>query len=1029
MRAFSIRGVLAALLLTLHLPGQAEDIDLFVGNPSTPNEMPNVLILLDNTANWTTPFSNEMAALKSVIAGLPANKFRVGLMLYTESGGNDSGMDGGYVRAAIRALDSETKLKYQAMINGFDVGYDKSNSGKSGLLMAEAYRYFSAGAPYAGNNKSKADHTGNVHNPTPTAHGSALAPSRAVWALPGNALNSKSATQYNNPILSGCTKNFVIFISNGAAKDSDADSEAAKALLTSAGGDITQIPLSPTAAQGIVVDEWARFMKKSPLNIITYTVDIDKVTTGVQGPGWTALLKSAAKVSQGKYFDVKSGTGGGAEIANALNTIFSEIQAVNSVFASVSLPVSVNTQGTYLNQVFIGMFRPDQSSLPRWSGNLKQYKLGRTNGVLRMQDANDASAINPSTNFITECARSFWTPSAVDNYWAFQAQGGCLAVANSDRSNSPDGNVVEKGGQGFMLRSITPSTRTVKTCNPSFADCKPTLLNLTGLSDFNTANTAITQTLLGAASSGDRNDLINWARGEDLNDENGNTVTSGEMRPSAHGDVVHSRPVAINYGTETSPNVVVFYGGNDGVLRAINGNRSGATAGRELWSFIPPEFYANIKRLRDNTTRISYPGIPAGSPTPKPKDYGIDGPISAFRGKIGLSDKTFIYAGMRRGGRAIYAFDVTNPSSPSLKWKKGCPNLDNDTGCTADFEAIGQTWSSAIVTTALGYSAGLSPLLIMGGGYDKCEDGEPHTCTAASKGNRVYVLDADSGALLRTLNTDRPVVGDVTVVPDSSGHAVYAYAADMGGNLYRINIGANAPASWSMTKIASLGCDTHSIPASCAANRKFMFSPEVVTPVTGGGYFLQLGSGDREKPLSSFTVTTGVQNYMFNIKDVPTDATWLSSESANCGGNSLICLNSLLAIGAATPTQAALDSKPKGWRLNLAAGEQVVTSAVTVFGQVNFNTHQPTPPVPGTCTNLGTNRGYSVSYKDASNSTGDRFVTLAGGGLSPSPVAGTVKLDNGEVVPFICMLDCFEPPPDFTSMNRPKARVFWNIEQ
>ena len=44
--------------------------------------------------------------------------------------------------------------------------------------------------------------------------------------------------------------------------------------------------------------------------------------------------------------------------------IFSRIQSVNSVFASVSLPVSVNTEGTYLNQVYIGMFRPDAEGAP-----------------------------------------------------------------------------------------------------------------------------------------------------------------------------------------------------------------------------------------------------------------------------------------------------------------------------------------------------------------------------------------------------------------------------------------------------------------------------------------------------------------------------------------------------------------------------------------------------------------------------------------------------------------------------------------
>ena len=45
-----------------------------------------------------------------------------------------------------------------------------------------------------------------------------------------------------------------------------------------------------------------------------------------------------------------------------MGIIFSEIQAVNSVFASVSLPVSVNTEGTFLNQVYIGMFRPDEKA-------------------------------------------------------------------------------------------------------------------------------------------------------------------------------------------------------------------------------------------------------------------------------------------------------------------------------------------------------------------------------------------------------------------------------------------------------------------------------------------------------------------------------------------------------------------------------------------------------------------------------------------------------------------------------------------
>ena len=126
---------------------------------------------------------------------------------------------------------------------------------------------------------------------------------------------------------------------------------------------------------------------------------------------------------------------------------------------------------------------------------------------------------------------------------------------------------------------------------------------------------------------------------------------------------------------------------------------------------------------------------------------------------------------MRRGGRMVYAFDVsditTDPNSPSLKWRLGCPNLDDDVGCTSlGIAEIGQTWSSPSVLKALGYYdvvttvdpvTGVSvntnvpkPMLIMGGGYDSCEDADPNTCTSTDKGNRIYVLDADTGSILRS---------------------------------------------------------------------------------------------------------------------------------------------------------------------------------------------------------------------------------------------------------------------------------------
>src|SRR5262245_59479707 len=56
-------GVAAACVALFQAPAGAEDIDLFVQPGGDNGGVPNVLILLDNTANWNTPFTAEIAAI------------------------------------------------------------------------------------------------------------------------------------------------------------------------------------------------------------------------------------------------------------------------------------------------------------------------------------------------------------------------------------------------------------------------------------------------------------------------------------------------------------------------------------------------------------------------------------------------------------------------------------------------------------------------------------------------------------------------------------------------------------------------------------------------------------------------------------------------------------------------------------------------------------------------------------------------------------------------------------------------------
>lgn len=179
-------AMLAGSLFIGHGTALAEDIDLFVQPAGASGGTPNVLILLDNTANWSTAFTNEIAALVSTVNNLPVNsdgtaKFRVGLMLFTETGGLNTGTDGGYMRAAIRDLTSAHKTRFMNLLNSLDRQGDRTSGGKAGKTYSEAYQYFSGYAPFSGNGKLKTDYFGNVVG---------TLPSLAIYLQPGNALNS-----------------------------------------------------------------------------------------------------------------------------------------------------------------------------------------------------------------------------------------------------------------------------------------------------------------------------------------------------------------------------------------------------------------------------------------------------------------------------------------------------------------------------------------------------------------------------------------------------------------------------------------------------------------------------------------------------------------------------------------------------------------------------------------------------------------------------------------------------------------------
>lgn len=978
----------------------AEDIDIFVGAGGAA-QAPNVIFLLDNSPNWSrnsqhwpdnggTQGQAELAAMSGVLNTITStDPVNVGLaMLTAYSGtGTSQGTGGGYIRFGARDMSvagNRTALKN--ILAGISANITDPNEKVAGMAnkdenagLFEIYKYLSGLTPFTGTvaNNVNADVSGNSR--TYTGAGQGLTSGFA-----------QAAGTYISPITSAnpCAKTFIIYIANNA-NNSGYDGRASYQPSVATAGS----PLAATSGLDTWTDEWTKFLYNSGVvvptgntngSVVTYVLD---AYSAQQNVGYSNSLVNAAKMGGGRYFQV----GSQAAISAALATIFAEIQGVNSTFASASLPVNATNRSQNKNQVFIPMFRPDGAAAPRWMGNLKQYQFVNATVGVELGDAAGNTAINSLTGYPTDCSTSFWTTdspyrapgaplsTATVPYWSIVPEnplpkGRCpTGSSNSATSTSydpfsdaPDGPFVEKGGVAEVIRKGNLPATTNSA--PTWAVNRNVLtLSGTAMAAFTTATSGLSAT------------VVDFIRGKDVNDENGNGNLT-ETRPSLHGDAVHSRPTPVDYGGSTG--VTAFYGTNDGSIRAVD-----STDGRERWAFIAPEFFSTLSRLQTNSPLINYPSMPAGvSPTPIAKNYYFDGSIGLYQNAD--NSKVWIYPSMRRGGRMIYGLDVTAPESPTFKWKVGCPNLTNDTGCTSGFTGIGQTWSAPKVATSIqGYS---SPVVVIGGGYDNCEDANTAAPSCGStKGAGVYVLDANTGALIKFFATTRAVAADVALIGIADASIVdHGYVADLGGNIYRIDFGAST-GLWTMNRVAYTN----------GSGRKFFYPPALL-PVPGNKVYLAIGSGDREHPLQANYPYASVTNrfYVFLDDLTVTSATNMDDAAA---------MSDFTTATSCDTAGILTTSTLKGWYMNLnqnGQGEQTVTSALILSGMTVFSTNRPVPSTPGSCsTSLGEARGYWVNLFNGSGGIGAsgscggaRSSVFVGGGLPPSPVFSRVPV-NGKM--------------------------------
>ncbi len=439
---------------------------------------------------------------------------------------------------------------------------------------------------------------------------------------------------------------------------------------------------------------------------------------------------------------------------------------------------------------------------------------------------------------------------------------------------------------------------------------------------FTKTNSAITNTLLAASSNAEHDKIIDFIRGIDSYDENGNGNVT-EERAWKLGDIFHSTPVlitppvlALNDSSyqafktaQASRTKVLIAGANDGMLHAFR-----ESDGVELWGFIPPDLLDNLKGLAD---------------TGGDHQFFADSSPIATDIKVGGTWKTIVMFGLRRGGPFYYALDITDPTNPQWMW-------------SFTDSKIAETWSEpSMGKLKIG---GVDKFAaFFGGGYD--------TASNNAHGKAFFAVDLSNGTKLweyynNGTSDDRQYMNfsltenSTAVDLNNDGYVDRVYIGDTGGQLWKFDVSANATTSWAGKRLFTAVPSQTNPPATGEfyPTQAFYGAP-VLAYDTAMHLWVFLGTGDRNHPNST------ASNRFYGIKET-TDM----SNGAALSESSLVDVTSTNG----TPTG--------GWFFRLGTNEKVLDPANVFNMDVLFSGFTPTSTV--TCTSGGgTAKLYSVQMQ------------------------------------------------------------------
>ncbi|RLA15042.1 MAG: hypothetical protein DRQ52_02760 [Gammaproteobacteria bacterium] len=863
------------------------------------------------------------------------------------------------------------------------------------------------------------------------------------------------APVYKTPVELSCQPNHIVLLSDGAPSVNTSQAKVA-ALIGAACANtgnsaekcgrelidyLQQVDQLPGMSDKQIINTWT----------IGFNLGWDENDPGPNPmPDEVSFLNELAALGNGEFFTADTA----GDLTEAFDAILTSILDAPSSFAAPSISINAFNKLVHRNDIYFSLFEPNKDK--RWSGNVKKYSIceGKPADTCTLGEVMDGHTPTPEP--------------------AIGADSRIRGDAQSIWTSFEDGPEIEEGGAGEQVPDFV--NRNIYTYTAAVAPVDVDLTLPAHLLE--DTNVALTETLFGVLAA-ERSALIDWVRGRDVDDENndGSVADNRWTFP----DPLHSSPVAVTYGcngvspgstcaTNAPAIIKIFTAGNDGSIRMLNG-----ATGEEEWAFFPQKMLSLQKDLRGNLEGDHIYGIDS-TPTLWVQDVNNDGIIDpAHDADPEKSDFVRVFYSMRRGGSNMYALDVTPDLaalsddttglvSPKLMWR-----LE---GGTTLFNHMGQTWSRPLINkiqTKVGGQYETTVVAIFGGGYDDAQDSLFGT---SNEGNAIYIVDARTGdriwwasnATATDGNLDPPnlvLSGMDYSIPSNlallDGHRDGVidrmYVGDLGGQVWRIDLGADISASNSGPGGSTGGrLAMLSDGAVDQDKRKFFEAPDVIEvddevfSDVAEYDLVTIVSGDRANPLE-----TGVLNRVYALRDDNVGEVLSETgvyplghnrDGDSDGDNDLYdATDNFLQVGSTVQKTAAKESlrKGDGWFIDLTeppagtlAGEKGLSSPIVLDGKLFFTTF-----VPGIVTDPcqaieGIGRLYGIDVlsgvaefddwggvDDDNFETADRIYEL-GGGIPSSAVP--IFQDQGVTLLIGTGGGAESVDPD---INLPRVRTYW----